>query len=58
MRTIALARKAFDMMCERAVSRKTRHGHLADFQMTQEKIADSWIQIEQFPAAGCCAPRG
>ncbi len=48
MRTIALARKAFDMMCERAVSRKTRHGHLADFQMVQEKIADSWIQIEQF----------
>jgi len=48
MRTIALARKAFDMMCERAVSRKTRHGRLADFQMTQEKIADSWIQIEQF----------
>ena len=48
MRTIALARKAFDMMCERAVSRKTRHGQLADYQMTQEKIADSWIQIEQF----------
>src|SRR6201995_1311562 len=48
MRTIALARKAFDMMCERAVARKTRQGRLADFQMTQEKIADSWIQIEQF----------
>ncbi|BBX10720.1 acyl-CoA dehydrogenase family protein [Mycolicibacterium aichiense] len=48
MRTIALARKAFDMMCERAVSRKTRSGPLGDYQMTQEKIADSWIQIEQF----------
>ncbi|CAN5700607.1 acyl-CoA dehydrogenase family protein [soil metagenome] len=48
MRTIALARKAFDMMCERAVSRQTRQGALGDFQMTQEKIADSWIQIEQF----------
>ncbi|MGY4708285.1 acyl-CoA dehydrogenase family protein [Mycolicibacterium sp. CBM1] len=48
MRTIALARKAFDMMCERAVSRQTRRGPLADYQMTQEKIADSWIQIEQF----------
>ena len=48
MRTIALARKAFDMMCERAVSRQTRRGPLGDFQMTQEKIADSWIQIEQF----------
>ncbi|KDF00001.1 acyl-CoA dehydrogenase [Mycolicibacterium aromaticivorans JS19b1 = JCM 16368] len=48
MRTIALARKAFDMMCERAVSRRTRSGPLGDYQMTQEKIADSWIQIEQF----------
>jgi acyl-CoA dehydrogenase len=48
MRTIALARRAFDMMCERAVSRQTRNGPLANFQMTQEKIADSWIQIEQF----------
>lgn len=48
MRTIALARRAFDMMCERAVSRQTRFGRLGDLQMTQEKIADSWIQIEQF----------
>ncbi len=48
MRTIALARSAFDMMCERAVSRQTRQGPLASFQLTQEKIADSWIQIEQF----------
>jgi len=48
MRTIALARRAFDMMCERAVSRQTRRGPLGDYQMTQEKIADSWIQIEQF----------
>jgi acyl-CoA dehydrogenase len=48
MRTIALAKRAFDMMCERAVSRQTRLGRLGDFQMTQEKIADSWLQIEQF----------
>jgi acyl-CoA dehydrogenase len=48
MRTIAMARSAFDMMCERAVSRQTRQGPLASFQLTQEKIADSWIQIEQF----------
>src|SRR6201993_4843044 len=48
MRSIALARRAFDMMCERAVSRQTRMGPLSNFQMTQEKIADSWIQIEQF----------
>lgn len=48
MRTIAQVRKAFDMMCERALSRETRHGLLADLQMTQEKIADSWIEMEQF----------
>ena len=48
MRTIAQLRKAFDMMCERAVSRSTRSGSLASMQMTQEKIADSWIEIEQF----------
>ncbi|WP_067488041.1 acyl-CoA dehydrogenase family protein [Actinomadura hibisca] len=48
MRTIAQVRKAFDMMCERAVSRETRFGPLAKLQMTQEKIADSWIEIEQF----------
>jgi acyl-CoA dehydrogenase len=48
MRTIAMARKAFDLMCERALSRQTREGPLAKMQMTQEKIADSWIEIEQF----------
>ncbi len=48
MRTIAQVRQAFDMMCERAVSRQTRHGTLASLQMTQERIADSWIEIEQF----------
>ena len=48
MRTIATVRKAFDMMCERALARQTRTGPLASLQMTQEKIADSWIEIEQF----------
>jgi acyl-CoA dehydrogenase len=48
MRTIAQVRKAFDMMLERAVSRQTRSGPLAKMQMTREKIADSWIEIEQF----------
>lgn len=48
MRTIAQVRKAFDLMCERAVSRQLRTGRLADAQITQEKIADSWIEIEQF----------
>jgi acyl-CoA dehydrogenase len=48
MRTIAQLRRAFDMMCERALSRETRNGKLASLQMVQEKIADSWIEIEQF----------
>ncbi len=48
MRTIAQTRKAFDMMCERAVSRQTRTGTLSSYQMVQEQIADSWVEIEQF----------
>ena len=61
MRTIAQVRKAFEMMCERALSRQVRKSGtgkapgsvvetvpLATLQMTQEKIADSWIEIEQF----------
>jgi len=48
MRTIAVVRQAFDMMCERALTRETRTGPLGSLQMTQERIADSWIEIEQF----------
>jgi acyl-CoA dehydrogenase len=49
MRTIGLARRAFDMMCERAVSRRGAGDELLSRkQMVQAMIADSWIQIEQF----------
>jgi acyl-CoA dehydrogenase len=48
MRTVGQLRRVFDMMCERAVSRQVRGGSLASLQMTQEKISDSWIAIEQF----------
>ena len=48
MRTIGEARKAFDMMCERAVSRRTQGGRLADKQLVQAMVADSWIELEQF----------
>lgn len=48
MRTIAMARSAFDAMCERVISRRTQGQLLADKQMVQEKIADSWVEIEQF----------
>jgi acyl-CoA dehydrogenase len=48
MRTIAVVTQAFQMMCERALTRQTRTGPLASLQMTQERIADSWIEIESF----------
>nr|WP_315597315.1 acyl-CoA dehydrogenase family protein [uncultured Cupriavidus sp.] len=48
MRTIGEARKALDMICERAVSRSSRRGTLADKQLVQAMVADSWIQLEQF----------
>jgi acyl-CoA dehydrogenase len=48
MRTVGACAHALDLMCQRAVSRTTREGKLADFQMVQEQIADSWIQLEQF----------
>jgi len=48
MRTIGLLKKAFDMMCERALSRVTKGEILAQKQMVQERIADSYTQILQF----------
>jgi acyl-CoA dehydrogenase len=48
MRTIGQMRKALDMMCERVLSRHTQGSILAAKQMVQEKIADSWIELEQF----------
>lgn len=48
MRTIGQAQKALDALCQRALSRHTQGGLLADKQMVQEKIADSWIELEQF----------
>lgn len=48
MRTLAQATRAFEMMCERVVSRSTKGEVLANKQLVQEKIADSWIQLRQF----------
>ena len=48
MRTIAQIRRTFDMMLERAASRQVRSGTLGAQQLTQEKIADTWIEMEQF----------
>jgi acyl-CoA dehydrogenase len=48
MRTIGMARRAVDMMCERALSRETQGSLLADKQFVQGYIADSYIQLQQF----------
>ena len=48
MRTIGMANRAFDMMCERALSRHTQGSLLADKQFVQGYIADSYAQIAQF----------
>jgi len=48
MRTIAVCKKAFDMMCERALSRHTQGEVLAKKQMVQEMIADSYIELQSF----------
>src|SRR5690349_11607614 len=45
MRTIAQCKLAFDMMCERALSRESHGKIIAEHQMVQEKIADSYAQI-------------
>jgi acyl-CoA dehydrogenase len=48
MRTVGVCQRALDMMCERALSRVTQGEVLAKKQMVQEKIADSYIQLQQF----------
>src|SRR5438445_6880562 len=45
MRTIAQCKLAFDMMCERALSRESHGKLIAEHQMVQEKIADSYAAI-------------
>jgi acyl-CoA dehydrogenase len=48
MRSVGLARYALDMMCERALSRRSSGKPLAHRQLVQAMIADSWLEIEQF----------
>ncbi len=45
MRTIAQCKLAFDMMCERALSRESHGKVIGEHQMVQEKIADSYAAI-------------
>jgi acyl-CoA dehydrogenase len=48
MRTVGKCTRAFDMMCERALSRRTQGGLLAEKQAVQEFIAESWIELQQY----------
>lgn len=48
MRSVGVLKKALDMMCERAVSRRTKGELLSAKQMTQEKVADAYTMIMQY----------
>ncbi|MFC9837442.1 acyl-CoA dehydrogenase family protein [Rhodococcus sp. NPDC127530] len=48
MRGVGQARYAFDMGCERVLSRISRGSQLGDFQLVQQAIMESYAQIEQF----------
>jgi len=48
MRTVGQCQWALEMMCERALSRRTKGSALADKQFVQGDLADSWIQLQQF----------
>jgi acyl-CoA dehydrogenase len=48
MRTLGMCNRAFEMMLERAVSRRTDGGLLADKQFVQAFIADSAIELRQY----------
>jgi acyl-CoA dehydrogenase len=48
MRWIGQCHRAFDMLCERSLSRYTSGSLLADKQTVQNWIADSWAEIQAF----------
>lgn len=48
MRSVGLCHRALEMMTERAASRRTRGGPLADQQAVRISLADVWIRLEQF----------
>jgi acyl-CoA dehydrogenase len=48
MRAVGQAQYAFDMACERVLSRALRGRPLADQQLVQQAITESYAQIEQF----------
>jgi len=48
MRTVGMCQRALDMLCERALSRESHGGVLADKEFVQGYIADSYAQLVQF----------
>jgi acyl-CoA dehydrogenase len=48
MRTVGVCQAAFDMLCERALSRETQGSLLGDKQFVQGYIADSYAELLQF----------
>ncbi|MBA4025361.1 MAG: acyl-CoA dehydrogenase [Gordonia sp.] len=48
MRVVGKCQRALDMMCERALSRRTQGRLLADHQYVQGFITDSVLQLHQF----------
>jgi acyl-CoA dehydrogenase len=48
MRAVGMAKRALEMMLERAVSRRTQGELLSRKQLVQEMVADSWLELEQF----------
>jgi len=48
MRSVAVARTALDLLCERVLSRTTQGGLLAEKQFMQGDIADSYAELMQF----------
>lgn len=48
MRTVGLATRAFEAVCERVQSRHTQGSLLAQKQMVQDAVAELWLSIEQF----------
>ncbi|HEU5032309.1 MAG TPA: acyl-CoA dehydrogenase family protein [Spirillospora sp.] len=48
MRVVGQCQKALDMMAERALSRETQGSRLADKQLVQADLAESYAQLTQF----------
>lgn len=48
MRTVGQCQKAIDMMAERALSRVTKGEPLANKQIVQQYLADSFIELQQY----------